>query len=421
MQEFKEYIINKILVGINLTSSMMQTAEDYIYSKLQILMGVTQSHGISLLVYLVMVGIVAGISILSHLGIKFVISPLIRKWFNHSKSIYFHVIAKNKTLNAFAHLVGATVFFVGIEFVKEQSTPEFGVIQTTIHYLATLYIFLSVMFIISYLIWSINAYYNKKFDFSNQYPIYSYLKVVMIIAWSIWAILIIAYFANTSPLALLTGIGAISAVFLLVFRDTLLGIVASIQVTAANIVRIGDRITLDKYAVDGEVMDIAITTVKVRNADNTIATIPTYSLISEVVKNWRGMVEVGGRRIKRPINLDINSIMACDPDMLRELSGINAVNKYIDNHPGEELINLALYREYVMEYLATNPQINHQMVTIVRHLDPGLSGLPLEIYTFTKDTTFIGYETAQADIFEHCFSALGKFKLKILQYTSNAV
>ncbi len=392
--------------------------QQYICQKIQLILGITQAHGVFFIAYLVMLAIVFAIAIASHIAFRFVVVPLIRQWFNHTKSIYLHVLAKNKTMDALSHLISAGVFYTGMEFVKEQSNSVFANLHQIIHYIAVFYIFLSLMFIISYMIWSINQYYVKKFAFSHQYPIYSYLKVVLLIAWVIWGILIAAYFADTSPLALLTGIGAVSAIFLLVFRDTLLGIVASIQVTAANIVRIGDRITIDKYTVDGEVIDIAITTVKVRNADNTIATIPTYSLISEVVKNWRGMVEVGGRRIKRALYLDINSISVCDPDLLRSLSDIKIVNDYIHNHPGEEIINLALYREYVMDYLSNNPNINHKLTTIVRHLDPGLNGLPIEIYTFTNDTSFVGYETIQADIFEHCFSALGRFKLQILQYTN---
>ena len=394
----------------------MDAIQQYISSQIQLLMGVTQAHGISYLVYLVTLAIVAGATIAVYIAFKLLVLPLLRHWINRSSNIYLRIISRNKTFGAVTHLICALVFWAGEEFVTQQAgNQEFIIIQTTIHYIAMLYIFLSIMLIFSCLVWAINAYYEKKFDFSDQYPIYSYIKVVMIMAWFIWVILVAAYFANTSPMALLTGIGAVSAIFLLVFRDTLLGIVASIQVTAANIVRVGDRITLDKYSVDGDVIDIAITSVKVRNADNTIATIPTYSLISEVVKNWRGMVESGGRRIKRAMYLNINSVIVCSPELLQKLSQFQAVAEYIAKHQGEEIINLALYREYVMDYLTKNPAINHNFVTIVRHLDPGINGLPLEVYTFTRDTSFVGYETVQADIFEHCFSALSRFELKILQ------
>jgi len=395
---------------------MLSAIHQYICTQIQAILGVTEAHGVVAIAYLVLIGIVFAIAVGVYIATRLLVVPLVQRSFKHTKSIYLHVIAKNKTMDALSHFISASVFYVGIQFIKEQSGADFAYLQQIAHILAVLYIFLSLMFIISYMIWSLNQYYIKKFHFSNQYPIYSYLKVAIVIAWLIWGILIAAYFANTSPLALLTGLGAVSAIFLLLFRDSLLGIVASIQVTASNIVRIGDRIILDKYSIDGEVIDIAITTVKVQNSDNTIATIPTYSLISEVVRNWRGVIDIGGRRIKRSLHLDIDSIGVCDPELLKKLSEVQVLRDYIDTHTGEEIINLALYRIYLVDYLTKHPGINNKLVTVVRHLESGVTGLPVEIYAFSNDTSFAGYEAIQADIFEHCFAALGRFNLKILQY-----
>lgn len=397
----------------------MQWIQQYIISKIPLLMGVTQLYSVQFLAYLIILGMLCGSALLVYYAVKLIILKFVRKWFLSSKSIFLHVVAKNKTLNIVSHLASAAVFWSGTKFIHQHNSIEF-IIQQIIHYSSLLYVFISVIVLISRLIWSINAFYEKKFDFASQYPIYSYLKLTVLAIWSIGLILITAHFAHMSPWALLTGIGAISAVFLLVFRDTLLGIVASIQVTVSDIVRIGDRISVDKYNVDGEVIDIAINTVKVRNSDNTIATIPTYSLISEVVKNWRGMTDSGGRRIKRALYIDINSISACNTELLERLNNISVVKDYVEKHQGEEIINLALYREYVLDYLKKNPQINPDYLTMVRHLDPGLNGLPIEIYTFTKETNVANYERVQADIFEHCFSALSRFELKIIQYTSNS-
>ena len=394
----------------------MEIIYQFICNQIQLILGVTEAHGVVVIAYLIMIGIVVAIAFASYLVSCLAIVQLIQRSFKHTRSIYLHVVAKNKTMEAFSHLIAAGVFYAGAEFIKEQSRADFARVDQIIHCLSVLYFFLSLMFIISYLIWSLNQYYIKKFHFANQYPINNYIKVVLVIVWSIWAILICAYFANTSPLAVLTGLGAVSAIFILLFRDSLLGIVASIQVTASNIVRIGDRIILDKYSVDGEVIDIAITTVKVQNSDNTIVTIPTYSLISEVVRNWRGVIEVGGRRIKRSLHIDIDSIDICDSDLLKSLSSIEVVRNYIESHINEDIINLALYRVYLLDYLSKHPGINKKLVTVVRHLESGLSGLPLEIYEFSYDTSFAGYEDIQADIFEHCFSSLAKFHLKVLQY-----
>ena len=393
----------------------MHTIHQCVCNQIETILGVTEAHGVIAIAYLVLVGIVFAIAVGFYIASRLLIVPLVQRSFMHTKSIYLHIIASNKTMGVLSYFISASVFYVGIQFIKQHGAG-FSSLQQIAHTLAVLYIFLSLMFIISYMIWSLNQYYIKKFHFSNQYPIYSYLKVTIVIAWLIWSILIAAYFANTSPFALLTGLGAVSAIFLLLFRDSLLGIVASIQVTASNIVRIGDRITLDKYSVDGEVIDIAITTVKVLNSDNTLATIPTYSLISEVVRNWRGVIENGGRRIKRSLHLDIDSISVCNAELLKKLSEVEVLHNYIDTHTGEEIINLALYRIYLLDYLTKHPGINNKLVIVVRHLESGVTGLPVEIYAFSNDISFTGYEAVQADIFEHCFAVLGKFNLKILQY-----
>lgn len=392
----------------------MQEIQRYITAKISSLIGVTDIAWSSFLTSMILFAILGLAVVCIYYIIKLVVLRFIRGWFKNSKLLFLHIVAKNKTLNAVAHLVSANMLLILAKLFLQQDIIGFT-IQQSIVYLAEFYLYLSVMLLIYRLLWSLNTYYVRKFDFASQYPIYNYIKVIVLFSWIIWFILVIAYFANTSPFALLTGIGAISAVLLLVFKDTLLGIVASIQVTVSNIVRIGDRISIDRYNVDGEIIDIAINTVKVQNGDNTIATIPTYALVSEVVKNWRGMTESGARRIKRSIYLDITSIAVCSPELLSELNKIEVIKAYIAKHQGEEIINLALYREYIIDYLLRNPQISKDFATVVRHLDPGINGLPLEIYTFSTETAMAGYEKVQADIFEHCFSVLPRFALRVLQ------
>jgi miniconductance mechanosensitive channel len=265
------------------------------------------------------------------------------------------------------------------------------------------------------MVWSLNGYYEIKFNFAKQYPIYSYLKVIVLFIWIIGIMLIISFFLNTSPWALLTGIGAVSAVLLLVFKDTLLGIISSIQATALNIVRIGDRICMDKYGIDGTVVDISINTVRVRNSDNTVANIPTYMLTTEVIKNWRSMEEAGARRIKRSIHLDIDSIVVCTPELLNQLGQMPVLKEYLKNNQNIELSNLTLFRVYLKDYLDRHELINHNYLTIVYHLDPTANGLPVEIYTFSKLTSFEDYELVQSNIFEHLFSVLPRFELAIFR------
>lgn len=396
----------------------MQQIHTFFRTHIPFFSDISDIYWIKVIGYLSMLALIAGVAIVAYYIVKLLALQIIRDMFKRHRSIFLRTIAKNQTLKVLPHVACALVFFIGAKYLNRAQSFYLGVFYL-VNYLGLFYLMLSIATLISRLIWSCNEYYEKKFTFAHQYPVYTYLKVVLLFFWVVVVMLIIATLADTSPFTLLTGIGAVSAIFLLVFRDTLLGIVASIQVAASGIVRVGDRIALDKYGIDGNIITIDITTVKVRNADNTIATIPTYALISEVVKNWRGMEESGGRRIKRAINIDINSITLCDADLINHLvEKVPGIADYISQNQEKDIINLALYREYVLYYLKNSPLINLEFLTMVRHLDPTLNGLPLEIYTFTKATSVIDYETAQADIFEHCFAALSNFNLKINQYPS---
>ncbi len=396
----------------------MDKLQDYLCSKIPLCDELSNIYWIKILAYLITVAILIGVALLVFFGIKLFILNIIRNILNKRRSEFLKIIARNKTLKTLTHIACSYTLWAGIKAIN-QSQSFYLILFRILHYMALTYFIISISILISRLIWSANEYYEKKFIFANQYPIYTYLRVFILFFWAIVIMLILATLADTSPFALLTGIGAASAVFLLIFRDTLLGIVSSIQVAASGIIRPGDRIAIDKYGIDGNVTSIAITTVKVQNADNTVATIPTYTLTSEVVKNWRGMEESGGRRIKRSIIIDIDSIMACNKELLESLSQANpTLAIYIMNNAQKEIINLAIYREYMLNYLQNHPLINSKFLIMVRHLEPSIHGLPLEIYAFTKSTDIVGYEIAQAEIFEHCFAALSRFNLKILQYNS---
>lgn len=272
-----------------------------------------------------------------------------------------------------------------------------------------------------------NAVYRDK-------PIQSYTQVLKITFSGILIIIILSILTNKSPVFFLTSLGAISAVLLLVFRDTILGFVGSIQLSANDMIRVGDWVTMQKYGADGNVQEINVTTVKVRNFDNTITTIPTYSFISDSFINWRGMEESGGRRIKRSVNVQLDSIKFATPDMLKNLMEIklirgfiqerqNEINQYNKKHGylendivnGRNQTNIGLFRRYIEYYLRNNPEINTNMTLMVRQLDATNLGVPVEIYCFTKTKEWSAFENVTADIFDHIFAIIGVFQLNMFE------
>jgi len=328
------------------------------------------------------------------------------------KKISFRVVLFNRrTIKLLINLTAAWVFFSLTKIILEVDKSA-SKIEIIANKLALLYIFILFLLFVSFVVAAINEFYERKFDFSRQYPIYSYLKVVIVFVWVLGFILIGCYFTSTSPWAFLTGLGAVSAVLLLIFRDTLLGIVASIQVTASNIVRIGDRISIDSAGIDGTVLDIAISTVKIKNADNTIASIPTYSLSSQVVKNWRTMEESGARRIKHAINIDIESIQDLDASFLAILAQKSEFTAFIKQYMNINN-NLTLYRYYVTDYLTVAKEINKNYPILVHHLDTSADSLQLEVIAYTFDITWIGHELIKASLFEHFFVIFSYLGLKI--------
>ncbi|HHX83071.1 MAG TPA: mechanosensitive ion channel family protein, partial [Pseudomonadaceae bacterium] len=250
-------------------------------------------------------------------------------------------------------------------------------------------------------------------------------------------ILAIALLVGKSPLILFSGLGAMTAVLLLVFKDPLLGLVAGIQLSANNMLKVGDWLEMPKYGADGDVIDISLTTVKVRNWDKTITTIPSYALIADSFKNWRGMQESGGRRIKRSLNIDMTSIRFLNDDDIARLRKLQLLTSYIENKVreieadnearevsedcpanGRRLTNVGTLRAYMEAYLKNHSQLNSYMTMMVRQLSPGPNGLPLEIYCFTATVNWVPYENAQADIFDHMLAVIPEFDLRLHQSPS---
>jgi len=283
-----------------------------------------------------------------------------------------------------------------------------------------------------------NTIYERRPDAAKR-PIKGYVQVLKIVLYLGAAILIVAALMEQSPLLLLSGLGAMAAVLMLVFKDTILSLVASVQLTSNDMLRVGDWIEMPQLNADGAVIDIALHTVKVQNWDKTITTIPTHRLIQESYKNWRGMSESGGRRIKRALLLDQNCIRFLTEDERREIANIRLVHEHLDRKLSEiaawnaelgpaallpanqrRVTNIGTFRAYVVQYLRANPRIAQDMTLIVRQLAPTAQGLPLEIYCFTATTAWVDYEDIQADIFDHLLAILPEFHLRAFQEPSGS-
>ena len=282
---------------------------------------------------------------------------------------------------------------------------------------------------------SISDIYNS-FDVSKNRPMKGFMQVAKIIAIMICILLVIGVLINKNMSDLLMGLGALSAVMMLVFKDPILGFVGGIQLTSNDMVRIGDWIV--KGNADGNVIDIGLTTVKVKNWDNTIATIPTYSMITDPFINWRGMTESGGRRISRSIIIDLDTIKFCTPEMLEKYKKFQLVEKYIvkkeeeiaaynKSHNvdtsslvnGRRQTNIGVFRAYLTEYLKQNQNLNHNLTMLVRQKDPTEFGVPLQVYCFSAKTDWISYEAIQNDIFDHIYAVINQFDLKVYQRPSS--
>ncbi len=277
-------------------------------------------------------------------------------------------------------------------------------------------------------------YFGESPKFRDK-PIASFTQLTKILIWSIGIIILFSIVFGKSPLRMFTALGAISAVFILVFKDTILGFIASIQLTINDMVRIGDWVSVPKYGADGDVIEVNLTTVKVRNWDNTISTVPTYSFVSDSFTNWRGMQESGGRRIKRAINIKISSVKFCDEAMLKRLETIQLIENYIKERKqqidtynkeqnidttsslvnGRRMTNLGVLRQYSNAYLKQNPNVNTEMMYMVRQLHPTEHGVPLEVYCFSRFKTWIEYENIQSDIFDHLLAIVPHFDLEVFE------
>lgn len=347
----------------------------------------------------------------------------------YTKSTFDDFLVANKTAKYIAHLVPLYYISKKIPIVLD----DFVYWENLFGKSVKIFIIVLSLFIVRSVFNSLKDYL-KTLPKYNDKPIDSYIQVIMIVLWIYALISIVLLLFDTKKNVLLTAFGSISALIILVFRDTILGFVASIQVTVNDMVRIGDWITVDKFGADGEVEEINLATVKVRNFDNTTSTIPTYSLISDSFRNWRGMINSDGRRIKRHILIKGATVRFVTNNELESFKRIQFLAGYIErrktdidkynfvnnidkslNVNGRNLTNLGLFRKYIQKYIETHPGINKDMQLMVRHLQPTEKGIPLEIYCFSKDKKWENYEYIMADIFDHIIASIPYFDLELFE------
>jgi len=394
--------------------------------------GITENISlyVSLIIDIVLLFIVCYVV---YLITKKVIVKIVSAFVKKTKSDWDDILLKEKVFNSVSHLAPVIILriFVPLVFSDFPTIVPVLIKATDIYF-----IFVIVR--------TINLFFNsleivlKRTPALSDKPMHSYFQLLKIIVYLLGIILVISVFINKSPIYLISAFGAMSAVLLFVFKDTILGFLASIQLSANDMLRVGDWITMSKYGADGNVLKITLNSVKIQNFDKTIITVPTYALISDSFQNWRGMSESGGRRIKRALNIKINDIKFCTKGMLDKYKKIGLVEDYVNEKIEEieehnkkikdikaqlinerKLTNVGIFRKYIEVYLKYNENIKKDFTLMVRQLPPTETGLPLEIYVFTKTVDWLEYENIQADIFDHIIAAAKEFDLEVFEYSTD--
>ena len=367
-----------------------------------------------------------------YLIFRFILVTMMAVAAKRTKTKFDDLLISNKTAKYISYLIPLLFIYKSVPVILE----NFVYWESVFGKLVGIYIILLILWIVRTIFNALRDYLKGIPTYSDK-PIDSYIQVIMIVLWMIGITVIISELFEIKTNTLFATFGAISAIILLIFRDTILGFVASVQVSLNDMVRIGDWITFDKYGADGDVIEINLATVKVRNFDNTTTTIPTYSMISDSFRNWRGMLNSDGRRIKRHILIKAKSIRFLSEGELQDLKKIQLITTYIENRQseidkfnaannidksiavnGRNITNFGLFRKYITQYLHNYPSLNKDMILLCRQLQPTAQGIPLEIYTFTKDKRFENYEYIMADIFDHIFASIVYFDLEIFELPS---
>ena len=389
--------------------------------------GFSQSWADDLTSGIILVVILA-IAFLGDAICRHIILTAVARLVKKTKATWDDIVFDRKVLTHVSHLVAPILLYILLPL----AISNLGLLSF-IQRICMIYIIAVFLKFISSLLTALFHVYSEKEQFRDR-PLKGLLQTVQVILFFIGGIIIVSILIDKSPMVLLTGLGASAAVLMLVFKDSIMGFVSGIQLSANNMLRVGDWLQMPKYGADGTVIDVTLNTVKVRNWDNTITTIPPYALVSDSFQNWRGMQESGGRRIKRSIRIDMNSVKFCTPEMLAKYKKIQLLKDYIEETEkviedynkehgidnsilvnGRRQTNLGVFRAYLTNYLKSLPTVNQDLTCMVRQLQPTEQGIPLELYFFSAIKAWVPYEGVQADVFDHVLAIIPEFDLHVFQ------
>ena len=390
--------------------------------------GIHSEGLVAFLRVMIILAIIALAGWFSYLMVKKWLAWVVIRLVRHTPFRWGDLMFDRKFFNRLGLLIAPIAVQVGLTWIEWDKMYIFS-------RLVSIWIIFASVMLISAILDGVNRIYES-YSVSKDRPIKVFIQLVMIFFWCAAVIVVIGIFTQESIATLLAGLTAFAAVLMLIFKDSILGFVAGIQLSANNMVRLGDWIVMPSAGADGDVLEINLTTVKVQNWDKTITTIPTYKLVSESFTNWRGMEESEGRRIKRSVNIDVNSIHYLTKGELEVLKKSVLLKDYIEGKVSDlekfnanrenilderRLTNIGTFREYLETWLSHNPDINLNMTHMVRQLQPTPTGLPLEIYCFSARQEWVRYEQVQSDIFDHVFAVMDMFNLRAFQYSGNVV
>ncbi len=381
------------------------------------------------LIFMIITFIIA--KVLHKVAMKFLV-PIIEKFFKKTKSQFDDFFLERGTIRILTYLIPALIVYIMLNPIFK----DFPAVNKFMHQIISVGFIIIFLSILSSFLKAITDFYET-LSYSKDRPIKGYVQGLQLIFIFIGILTAISILFDIKLIAVFTGLGAIAAVILLIFKDTILGFVASIQLSVNDMVKPGDWISMPSHHADGTVLEMNLNTVKVQNWDMTISTIPTYSLVSESFTNWKGMSKSGGRRIKRSINIDMKSVKFCDAEMIERFRKIKFLNNYIDLKlkeldeynkkfdienlsivNGRRLTNLGVFRKYLETYLRHHPDIHQNMTLLVRHLQSAEKGIPIEVYAFSNKQEWAKYENIQANIFDHILAVIPEFDLKVFELPS---
>lgn len=364
---------------------------------------------------------------------RHILLKAIARLVSQTKATWDDIIFDHRVMVHLSRMVIPVIIYIFIPVAFADATS--GTLDFLLR-ICQIIILISFLSFINSLLKAVYTVYSEKEQLRDR-PLKGMLQTLQVMVWFIGAIIVVSILINKSPVSLLAGLGASAAILLLVFKDSIMGFVSGVQLSANDMLKVGDWIAMPKYGADGTVIEVTLATVKIRNWDNTITTIPPYLLVSDSFQNWRGMRESGGRRVKRSINIDMTSIRFCTSEMLEKYRRIQLLADYVEKTEGvikeyneergidnsilvngRRQTNLGVFRAYLMAYLKSLPDVNQELTCMVRQLQPTDHGIPMELYFFCSIKDWVPYEAVQADVFDHVLAIIPEFDLRVFQSPS---